>query len=232
MLNLHQEFRALKISLGNAGVRTKSAFVKDIRANKTLKANSPDLNSFLESSAVKWWLSAQVAPFPSENAAQLETCQPFVSQMIEEIENIINNDLKVYREKNDFTESFWKKGTLKVQFLSQPVNCHNTFSFATRKPDIVCYDGFRRGACAITMFGDVKCCAARNNDFPDSEIGQALEMGMDLLKKEQFTRVTLFCFLTDGFRFQFFKCNRIDDDKFTFDQSSVYEGVIGWQVFR
>ena len=82
---------------------------------------------------------------------------------------------------------------------------HKVVSFSGRKPDIPCFNGMLRGGgCSITLLGDVKDCGPRNNDFSDVEVGHILDLRTDLLTKEQFTRTFLFCFLTDGYRFQFF----------------------------
>jgi hypothetical protein len=89
----------------------------------------------------------------------------------------------------------------------------------------------RRGGCAITALGDVKGCGARDRDFPEDQVGHILDMGVDLMKKEQFTRTCLYCFLTDGYKFQFFKCSRSQQGgEITYEQSAVYGGVYGWQV--
>jgi len=79
------------------------------------------------------------------------------------------------------------------------------------------------------MLGDVKGCGPRNNkDFPEAEVGHILDMGTDLMTKEQFTRTTLYCFLTDGFKFQFFRCSRNQQGHdISYEQSAVYGGEAG-----
>jgi trehalose-6-phosphate synthase len=82
------------------------------------------------------------------------------------------------------------------------------------------------------VLGDVKGCGPRHKDFPEEEIGEILDMGKGILNKEQFTRTTLICFLTDGYRFQFFRCTRSErGSNISFEQSAVYGGESGWKVF-
>jgi hypothetical protein len=80
------------------------------------------------------------------------------------------------------------------------------------------------------MVGDVKGGAIDRKSFPEAAIGHILDMGRDLLKEVQFMRNSLICFLTDGNRFQFFKCERRGGGLFEFFESGVYVGVPGWQV--
>jgi hypothetical protein len=105
-------------------------------------------------------------------------------------------------------------------------------SLVEASPDIVCYNGVQRGGCSITILGDVKGCAPRNKGFPEAEVGHILDMATDLMTKQQFTRAFLYCFLTDGYRFQHFRCSRIQQqgDRVRYEQSAVYGGEHGWQV--
>jgi hypothetical protein len=54
-------------------------------------------------------------------------------------------------------------------------------------------------------------------------------LAKDLLKNHQVIRSFLYCFLTDGQRFQFFKAERLSDG-FAFQQSSVFTSTKGWQI--
>jgi hypothetical protein len=54
-------------------------------------------------------------------------------------------------------------------------------------------------------------------------------MSKELLAKHQVFRNILYCFLTDGQRFQFFKVTRVSDG-FNFVESSVFIGTFGWQI--
>ena len=57
-----------------------------------------------------------------------------------------------------------------------------------------------------------------------------LDMTRQLLMEYQKRRGLMYCFLTDGYRFQFFKVERHRSHDFIFQESNVYEGITGWQV--
>ena len=179
---------------------------------------------------MNWWPTEESPSFPAVGSSETGTCQPFVNTMIE---NIMTCS-KAYIKSNDRTRS--GKATARsvsIQLQSQPVDGHANVSYATRKPDLPCYYGDRRGGCAVTMVGDVKACGARDSDFPEGEVGHILDMAYDLMTKEQFTRTSLLCFLTDGSKFQFFRCTRRHlDDELSYEQSPVYVEEKGWQVSR
>lgn len=159
------------------------------------------------------------------------TCQPYVSARINEIVSCGGRVHKPKRFRAPGTSRYLYQATEQVQFRSIPVDAHATVSFAGRSPDMPCYHGDLRSACAITLLGDVKGCGPRNKYFPDVEVGHILDMATDLMIKEQFTRTLLYCFLTDGYRFQFFRCCRSQrGESFAFEQSAVYGGEVGWQV--
>lgn len=226
----HMEFQALKISREHKGISTASEWVTSLRAEGSLAAGVHSLDSFLEEHAVNWWPTADVATFPSVSATETATCQPYVTARINEI---VNSGGRVHRKKlfRIPGTSAYVKDSVPVHFCSIPVDGHAVISYSDRKPDIPCYNGVRRGGCSITMLGDVKSCGARNKDFPEADVGHILDMGTDLMRKEQFTRTTLYCFLTDGFKFQFFRCSRRQQGlDITYEQSAIYGGEHGWQV--
>jgi serine/threonine protein kinase len=71
--------------------------------------------------------------------------------------------------------------------------------------------------------------ASSKGDFPDAEIGHILDLAKVLLRSYQVFRRVLYCFLTDGERFQFFRVERRIDG-FFFQQSSVFSNTMGWQI--
>jgi hypothetical protein len=204
--------------------------VTSLRAEGSLAVGSLSLDTFLEEHAVSWWPTADVTAFPPVGAMETASCQPYVTARINEIANCGD---QVHRKKQIRIPgtSAYVKDSVRVDFRSIPVDGHAVVSYSGRSPDIPCYNGVRRGGCSITMLGDVKGCGPRNKDFPEAEVGHILDMGTDLMTKEQFTRTTLYCFLTDGFRFQFFRCSRSQQgDGIRYEQSAVYGGEHGWQV--
>ena len=85
------------------------------------------------------------------------------------------------------------------------------------------------GPQSIVLIGDNKG-RYTHSFFPDEEIGHILDMGISLMVKYQRNRAFIYCFLTNGFNFQFFRINR-DGDSFRIEQSSVYSEIVGWQVY-
>ena len=229
---IQRELRRLRINQQPAGVSTTAQWVGQLREDHQLEGNVPGLQSFLESRAVSWWPTAEVPVFPTPSATETITCQPFVTARIDEI---MRCGGRVHSKKKGMRwpgTSYYSRSDLQVVWHSQPVDGHAVVSFSNRKPDITCYNGDRRGGCSITLLGDVKGCAPRNRGFRDDEVGQVLSMGRDLMTKEQFTRTCLYCFLTDGFRFQFFRCYKAQQGgAINYEISAVYGGEKGWQVF-
>jgi len=77
------------------------------------------------------------------------------------------------------------------------------------------------------IIGDNK--RRNQGNFADEEIGHILDMTQHLLSHFQKKRQFMYSFLTDGYRFQFFKALRFDD-KFKYEYSNVYLGFSGWQA--
>jgi hypothetical protein len=227
---INLSLRQLRLSHRPAGASTIAEWVDSLRTGGLLRVNSNSLNSFLEQRVVDWWPTPDVYSFPPVYSMETATCQPYVTSRIEEI---LKCDGQVHQKKKlRFPgTSNYLQSTKRVLFQSQPYDGHAVVSFSTRKPDIVCYCGERRGGSAITVIGDVKGCGPRSKDFPEDQVGQILDMGTDLMNKQQFSRTILYCFLTDGYRFQFFKCIRNQHgENISFEQSHVYGGETGWQV--
>jgi hypothetical protein len=212
----------------HVGVTSAADWVKLLRNGRYL-SHCSILNAFLLDHSVNWWIEgAEVTPgtFPAPDATEVTTTQPFVSEMISKILNCKGFVHQAYKQK----PSKFLTTKIKVKFVSIPCDGHANVSFFTRKPDVPCYENPGSGSCSITIVGDVKGGAALNKDFSDDSIGQILDMGRDLLKEVQFLRSFVYCFLTDGSRFQFFKCTRKSDGEFDFKQSSIYSRLQGWQV--
>ena len=203
------QLRALQISREYKGISTAAEWVTSLRAEGSLAVNSFSIDTFLQGCAVNWWPTAGVVNFPPFDATETAICQPFVTARINEIASC---DGKVYRKMLNENNAYSTQSNERVEFRSVPVDGHAVVSYSGRKPDIPCYHGVRRGGCSITLLGDV--------------------MGTALMTKEQFARTFLFCFLTDGYRFQFFRCSRSQqgDGSIRYEQSALYDGEHGWQV--
>ena len=180
---------------------------------------------------MNWWPTSKVVSFPKVGSMESAICQPFVSSRLADL---LRSEGQVYYKWNlriPGISSYRRRATSRVEFKSRPHDGHAVVSFCNRRPDIVCYHGERRGGSCITMIGDVKGCGLRNKDFPEDDVGHILDMAVDLVRKEQFSRTVLYCFLTDGSRFQYFRCSRNHQgEEIRFEQSPVYGGEYGWQV--
>eukprot|EP00597_Dinobryon_sp_UTEXLB2267_P004319 CAMPEP_0170072714 /NCGR_PEP_ID=MMETSP0019_2-20121128/10299_1 /TAXON_ID=98059 /ORGANISM="Dinobryon sp., Strain UTEXLB2267" /LENGTH=488 /DNA_ID=CAMNT_0010281855 /DNA_START=287 /DNA_END=1753 /DNA_ORIENTATION=- len=223
--------RDLKVNARPAGISTAAEWAVSLRTSGKLTMNSNSFHSFLEVSAVNWWPTTTVASFPPVGSAESAICQPYVSARIDEI---LSCGGQVHQKKTIRMPGTtnYRQTTTSVVFESHPFDGHAVVSFSNRRPDIVCYYDERRGGSAITAIGDVKGCGPRNKDFLEDEVGHVLDMGTELMMKEQFSRTLLYCFLTDGYRFQYFKCSRNQHgEDISYEQSHVYNGEKAWQIF-
>jgi len=224
---IHLQLRQLQMSLKPVGASTAAEWVTLLRKEGRLRVDSDSLSFFLEQNAANWWPTPSVPSFPPVGSTAFDVCQPFVSARIDDL---LRCGGRVHRRKLVRLPgtSKYRQTTKRVEFGSQPYDGHGVMSFSSH---VVGFCGDRRGGTAITIIGEVRGCSFRREDFSGGEVGQLLDMGADLLTKEQFTRTSLYCFLTDGYRFQFFKCSRRQfGEDIRFEQSRVYGGERGWQV--
>jgi len=203
------------------GVSTEADFVQSLRENGKLSSDSY-FNSYLINLKQTWWPSDTLPKFPELGEKEATTCQGMVDEVVKQLLNY-----RAHRVKR--LGSGFVKDSTTVPQLNTIISASRIVSFSQRKPDLVMYQAERSGACAITMLGDVKGRTS-NQDFPDSETGHILDMTRVLMTKHQYLRYFIICFLTDGYRFQYFKCSR-DANSFFYRASSVFLGVTGWQVF-
>ena len=195
----------MRISRDHKGISTAAEWVNSLRTEGSLEIGSFRLDTFLQSCVVDWWPTADNVDFPPVGAMETTTCQPFVTAGISEIASCICGGQVCRRNFIDsYSSSSAQTIKQRVEFRSVPA-CGwpaikllvflavNLISLVST----VCLE-------VVVLLGDVKDCGPRNNDFSDVEVGHILDMRTDLLTKEQFTRTFLFCFLTDGYRFQFF----------------------------
>jgi hypothetical protein len=217
---IEREILDLKIGRTYHGVSTEAEWAQDLK-NRGCLCYDQSFQSFLEQSKYSYWPTNQLPTFPVLKSSESDVCQPFVDHVI----NLIaaNQGFKIKANGQFFSKasSLCPKQTI--------TSAHDKVSYSTRKPDIVIYNGNHRGACAISIVGDVKGCRS-TVEFPDAEVGHILDMSKVLLNEHQFCRTLLYSFLTDGFRFQFFRCSKDSAGSFEFKSSSVFTGLDGWQV--
>jgi hypothetical protein len=221
----------LRIAQPHQGVTTAAEWVGDLRAKNHL-GHSQKLDLVLEEYRLKGWIhGGPYMRFPTDNC--LETgeggTQEFVWNILEPYAT--KNTCKIYKPRKD-NNGFLAKPESNLTLTCYPVpGSHTKPSFGTRKPDNV----FRSrpdasGAHTIVVLGDNKRRA--NGKFTEEEIGHVLDIARQLLMEYQKRRTLMYCFLSDGYRFQFFEVTRADQHIFSIQESIVYEGFTGWQVYK
>lgn len=219
---LQTKFEGLKFTNEKHGASTYSEWTQNLRENHSL-FSTPEFNSWLDRLPVaNWWISQKILSFPELGQTESEHCQPFVTSMIKSLK--MNQMHKALANEIGFYQN---SSAINHAPPNVIMDAHKIVSFNKRKPDIVMYKVGQQGACSITMLGEVKGRTS-NGDFPDEQIGHILDISKELMSDHQFLRQHLYCFLTDGYRFQFFKCHK-RDGAIVFHSSGVYNGVLGWQ---
>ena len=219
----------LRIGMDKHGVTTAAQWVSSLRGNHKLLYRQ-ELDSFLTAAKLGWICCDPTFNFPPLGTAESPRVdresgtQAYVTGQLRSIKQATH----FHAEKRDKSGFVKKKNALNLQSFPDP-DAYERTAFGPRKPDVVAYASENlRGALAITLIGDVKG-ASSEGDFPDAEIGHILGLARTLLGSYQVFRRVLYCFLTDGNRFQFFKVER-QSDEFFFQQSSVFFNTMGWQI--
>lgn len=226
-----REIKELRIGKLHQGVTTAAEWVCDLR-DKDALSHSEEFNAWLLENKPNGWIRGGDLGadfFPSDMCLEngVGGTQEFVWSLLGQYSK--NNQCKIHHPRID-GKGFLSKSTEALTLSCYPVaNSHTKPSFGSRKPDNV----FRSrsdvtGAHTIVVLGDNKRRA--HGKFTDEEIGHVLDMTRQLLMDYQKRRVLMYCFLTDGYRLQFFGVRRGRMNNFTFLESNVYEGLTGWQV--
>lgn len=238
----------LKINtIGDRGVTTVAQLCKEYTKKKKLihdPSFDVDLDGWREI-FLSNFDGSEVWPWPSSDPVQLPTMrtaekgiggtQEFMDSILTAITASSEDGYATFypRCKTGTNRGFIKKG-VKVQLQSIPAPCQSEApSFKTRKPDIVCYDGRRRGAYSITMHGDMKKTkesGTSDSEFSDEEIGHIIDLNDVFLRVQEYRFMT-FSLLSDGYRFQFFKFEKKGGGDLFVTKSRIYTGFDGWQIF-
>eukprot|EP01033_Poteriospumella_lacustris_P017100 gene17100-12238_t len=112
-------------------------------------------------------------------------------------------------------------------YWADPESYRHT-SFGTRMPDNVIYKKDCSGPLAIVLFCENKGRYSDRTSSPQ-HCGHCLDMARELMEDFQPRRNFLYCLLSDGYRFQFFRVYRNADDDIRYDMSEIYLGKIGLQ---
>jgi hypothetical protein len=226
--------------VGKRGVTTEADWVNALKQQGLLVAGDAEspFNKKLRSCAWDgWFRSLDALPaFPDLGTGEHPPdkspgTQDYVSNILSDFNATISHDQKVKihnwrAQRNGFVQAH-KRAAI---YHNPDPTAFSHRSYATRKPDVVCYVGNSRGSLGISIIGDVKGRSG-DGDFPDDAIGHVLDLAEDLMRVSQPARMILYFFLTDAYRFQFFSIFRERDGSFKYEQSVVSHGIIGWQVF-
>ena len=136
----------------------------------------------------------------------------------------INN---YFKKRNEITIYQAVDKTIVSKILTMPNSPYRKVSFNSRKPDIVGNLQTNSGSFSIVFIGEVK--GRGTGDFTNSEIGQVLDMSMELLILHSH-RDEVLSFLTDGYRFQFFRVVRRGEGVFNYEMSGIFNKHEGWKV--
>ena len=206
------------------GTTTEAEMVQEKKENRELV---PFRHQTIMNFKVSWWIrndDVSRNKFPNVGETEKDICQPFVTKILEAFTQADIPKTSLYYPTNAI------KRCSGIQLTSVVDNqAYRKVSFDGRKPDVVSYEAECTGSLAITFIGDVKRRSIASGDFTDQEQGHILDMGFDLMNIQRH-RAFLICFLTDGFRFQFFKIDRREGNKYYSQYSAVFEGLSGWQV--
>jgi len=181
-----------------------------------LLSSSKRFDENLEDVSVDWWPQGADVNFPDEKSKEYECCQPFVSGILE---LFIRGTVPVNHRK--------KIKHLTIRSIPDP-SAFSKVTVGIKSPDVVFYDGLdKRGSSAITMIGEVK--GGGSGDFSASEKGQLVDVTQRLMKQQPF-RQSMIVFLTDGRRFEYFRCLRREANNFRFHHSAIFLRDVGWRI--
>ena len=209
------------------GTTTEAEMVQEKKKNGELQPFFSQTKLSFLNFQVLWWIRHDYVSknkFPNVGDTEKDVCQPFVTKILEAFTQAVIPGASLYCPTDA------KRRCSSIQLNSVVDNqAYRKVSFDGRKPDVVSYEAGCTGSLAITFIGDVKRRSMASGDFTDQEQGHILDMGFDLMNIQRH-RTFLICFLTDGFRFQYFKIDRREGNKYHSQYSAVYEGLSGWQV--
>jgi len=176
----------------------------------------------MEGFKVSWWPKGCNHRFPIGGDGEVGVTQGFITNFFKKILSL--NDKY---NKTKFSE----KAPHTLNLKSAPcIDAHSYFHIAKRKSDNVFTEVGKSGELAITLVGENKACLGGDREFPNSDIGQVVDVLTKLMNIQKF-RPFCYSFLTDGRKFMFFKCARAAGGEYLFSHSSVYLGKNGWQVW-
>ena len=214
--------RENKTSYVSNTVTRAEATVENVR--KGVLSHSPKLTKHLEDQSITWWPQGlNDNTFPSLGDKEIRTCQPFVSKVLAIFsKGKVKVKSSTVKGKVNNSKTSQEVKIMSIPYLSAP----STPTVGKKRPDCVFYEANKTGNAAITLIGEVK--SGGDGNFADEDIGQLTDVTTRVMRLQPFRRYIL-SFLTDGRRFQFYRCRRVKSD-YSFEYSSIFEGKEAWQV--
>ena len=216
-------------------INTSVDYLTSLR-QATNYSDSPMFNQLLSSIKIEGWIAPEkiteiVDSLPAMNTpeAEVEGTQSFVDNVLDYLRK--SDNITIHKLSAD-KKTFIKSSTTTNSLTSVPKqDAFKTVSFLTRKPDIAALEMNRTGSCSIVHMGEVK--GRYDGDFHESDIGATIFKAELLLKLVQMYRKSFVTYLTDGYRFQFYRLIRQarEENIFHVEYSDVFTGVTGWQIF-
>ena len=103
----------------------------------------------------------------------------------------------------------------------------NNSSVGNHKPDYVQRSAEIAGEHGIICLGEIKGMLGVDQEFSDQAVGQILDFLQELLIMQGW-RQWVFGFLTDGVRFEFFRCMRCSDNRVSYSRSGLFSNGPAW----
>jgi hypothetical protein len=240
--SVKNDLQRIALNKVKKGTTTAADMAKNYKDNDLLK-DSPMFTKFLETHRLFGWIDADPITddsFPplhsAENPGKSDGSeddqklwktgtQYFVDNMMARA--VKDHNLKEY-EISTRSTAVRKRGCSSHLLQMKYASTYKKVSYANRKPDGIVTHRDRDGQFDVAMIVEIKGRYS-NGDFVDADVGQVMDMQMDLMNQVQRHRPSSISILTDGFRFKFFKCSR-HMDELVFEMSSLFSGLNGWQV--
>lgn len=206
-------------------VTTEAEWISELQKSSQLLP-SGILNETLASLKIKGWIIPGKFSVPLNwGDGEKATVQPYFSNFI--AENLSGDKVSIYKKSK--SGNFVRSKPTNVRFVSKADDSHSVASYEGRRPDFVGRVFGRGGSLSITIVGDWKGRYS-NGDFIDQDVGHILDFLRVLMSHVQPFRIFVYGILSDGVRFQFFKCRR-DREELMYEQSDIYTGIDGYQIF-
>lgn len=218
-----------------AGTVTAAQLYTSLKEEGRLKQDG-NIDAIFNFESEACWVEAVENPvtlFPALASGEKAKVQPFFTEVLNKFNTAVQNKKMFTLLKKDGT--FTKAVSIKDAVVCRPTGelC-DTPTIGTRKPDIVVHHRDGAGIWNIMLACELKSRDSDEGDFASAEVGHLIDTNFELLRQQPLRRFT-YSFISDGFRFQFFKVSRDRrdadaGDAFNVQSSRIFSGLVGWKV--